>query len=245
MVLLHGFPENGTLWRFVWDKLASTHMLIIPDFPGGGQSILEDEAGIDDMARCVKSILDAEGIEKAVIAGHSMGGYVTFSFADQFPEYVAGISLVHSTPDEDDEEKKKMRKKVIELVRRGAKDAFLRLMVSGLFAEEFKQNKRSAVEEQIRCAMEMSNDGIINFYTAMMNRQDRSNIIENSSFPIQWIIGAHDSVIDPKKLLQFCYKSYINFVSVYEDCGHMSMIEDPDRLGGDMMEFANYCYERK
>ena len=133
LILLHGFPESGSLWRNVRDELSASYMLIIPDFPGSGNSILEKETSISQMADCVKNIMDKEGIDKAVIAGHSMGGYVAFAFATSYPENVAGLSLVHSTPEADDDEKKQTRLKIIEIIRKGGKTAFISQMVPNLF----------------------------------------------------------------------------------------------------------------
>ncbi|MCW3124103.1 MAG: alpha/beta hydrolase, partial [Flavipsychrobacter sp.] len=60
--------------------------------------------------------------------------------------------------------------------------------------------------------------------------------------PIQWICGLDDNVIPCKKILNKCYKAAINFVSFYTDCGHMSMLEAPERLNAALGAFASYCY---
>jgi len=142
VVLLHGFPESGTLWQNIWHELAASYTVIIPDFPGSGKSVLEKETSIAEMAECVNDIMNNEGIDSAVIAGHSMGGYVAFAFADMYPGKVKGLTLVHSTPEADDDEKIKTRLKSIELIRKGAKNTFITHMVPNLFSENFKISKR-------------------------------------------------------------------------------------------------------
>ena len=112
VVLLHGFPESGSLWQNIWDGLASSYTVIIPDLPGSGNSVLEKNTSLVEMAEGVKAILDKEGISRVVFAGHSMGGYVAFAFAGLYPEMIAGLSLVHSTPVADDEEKNKNKVKI-------------------------------------------------------------------------------------------------------------------------------------
>ncbi len=242
IVLLHGLPESGTLWQNIWHELCASFTLIIPDFPGSGNSILERQTSIADMAACVKTILDNEEIEKALIVGHSMGGYVAFAFAGLYPGCVAGLSLVHSTPVADDEEKKKTRLKAIELIRNGAKNAFISQMVPNLFSADFKQSNPLAVKQQVDEALKMEHNGLINFYEAMIERADHTFVLEKATYPVQWIIGADDNVIYYKKILEQCNKSNINFVSFYRNCGHMSMIEAPGNLAYDLKEFADYCY---
>ena len=56
IVLLHGLPESGTLWQNIWHELCASFTLIIPDFPGSGNSILERQTSIADMAACVKQL---------------------------------------------------------------------------------------------------------------------------------------------------------------------------------------------
>jgi len=245
LFLLHGFPESSALWRKVWDEISVSFTLFIPDFPGSGNSVLERETSIADMADCVKAIMDHEAIDKAVIAGHSMGGYVGFAFADKYPERVMGLSLVHSTPLADDEEKKTVRRKAIEVIRKGGKKAFICQMIPNLFSTDFKQSDPLAVKNQVDMGLEMNDNGIINFYEAMIARQDTTNVLENAIFPVQWIIGIDDNVIYYKRILEQCCKSGTNFVSFYNKCGHMSMIERPEKLASDLSAFVNYCYKLK
>jgi len=242
MVLLHGFPESGLLWRYVWDALSESFTLIIPDFPGSGNSPLINSVSLNEMAGQIKSILDAEEVNKAVIAGHSMGGYVALAFADQFPEHVAGLSLVHSTPAADDDEKKVNRTKAIEIVNRGGRDTFLKQMIPNLFAEDFKREAPLMVKEQLDNALNMPAESITNFYTAMMQRPERIDVLHEPPFAVQWIIGTDDTLIPWGKVVQFLHRADINFISVYEGCGHMAMIEAPDKLASDLKIFTRYCY---
>ncbi len=243
LVLLHGFPESGTLWRNVWDSLSASFTLIVPDFPGSGNSVLERETTMEEIAACVKAILDAENTDKAVIAGHSMGGYAAFAFAAAYPDRVAGLSLVHSTPDADSEEKKNTRLKVIELILKGGKSAFINQMVPDLFSAGYKRSNPLPVKNQVDEAMLMRDASLINFYRAMIGRKDTTAVLESARFPVQWMLGMEDTVISYKKILEKCHKSGINFVSFYNNCGHMSMFEKPEQLVTDLRYFANYSYD--
>lgn len=108
IVLLHGFPENGNLWRDIWPALAKHNTVIIPDLPGSGESTFANEdLSIEHLAESVKLILDKEGIDEIVLAGHSMGGYIALAFAEKYPVMLRGLSLIHSTAAPDSDEKKK------------------------------------------------------------------------------------------------------------------------------------------
>jgi pimeloyl-ACP methyl ester carboxylesterase len=240
VILLHGFPASGLLWHNIVDGLAESFTVIVPDLPGSGNSVLEKETGIGDMAGIVKSVMDMEGMEKAVIAGHSMGGYVAFEFARLYPDRVAGLSLVHSTPLADDEEKVKTRLKSIDLIQKGGKTAFISQMVPNLFSDAFKLSNPLIIKSRIEDSLTMNENAMINFYKAMINRRDNSSILANTIFPVQWICGMDDTVIPYKKIMDKYHQSDINFVSFYNNCGHMSMLEAPEQLASDLMEFANF-----
>ena len=243
LVLIHGFPSDGGIWSGIWDELSANFTLILPDLPGSGGSPLKEKKGLTEMAGSIHSVLTHEGISKAVIAGHSMGGYVASAFSALYPDMVAGISFIHSTPVSDDAEKKKMRQKSIELINNGGKEIFIRQMIPNLFSANFKQLHPEVVQQQIDKSLGMPEESLINFYDAMINRADHTETIKKAGFPVQWILGLEDNIIFYKKILELCYKSEINFVTFKNNCGHMSMLESPGSLVTDLKEFVIYCFE--
>ena len=112
LVLIHGFPNDSSAWDSIVPELARHYQVILPDLPGAGKSPIPDtELTMEYMAASIKEVLDKENISKAVLAGHSMGGYTAMQFAASYPEMIRGISLVHSLASADTEEKKENRKK--------------------------------------------------------------------------------------------------------------------------------------
>jgi pimeloyl-ACP methyl ester carboxylesterase len=241
MVLIHGFPEDGGLWDRITDALSRSFTVLIPDLPGSGGSVLEQETSIVQMASVIKEILDQEQILAAVLAGHSMGGYVALAFARLYPDCVSGISLVHSMPVADDEEKKKMRLKSTQLIRNGGREVFLNQMVPNLFSTAFKQNNPEIVSDSIAKALKTNAGSLINYYDAMRLREDSRDVVQSAAFPFQWIMGLHDNVMDYKKILIEVHRSAINFVTFYHDSGHMSMVEQLGDLAADLNVFGKYC----
>ena len=241
VVLIHGFPFSGAIWKTIVENLANEFTVIIPDLPGSGLSPLEQEKDIPQMAMGIKAILDFEKIDKAILVGHSMGGYIAFSFANQYPASVIALSIVHSTPIADDEEKIKNRKKIIDLIKNGGKSIFIKQMIPNLFAQDFKQTNSSLVEEITETALGNKEAALINYYNAMISRKDYSEELMKFDFPMQWIMGMEDNILNYTKNLEKCIKSNINFVHCYANCGHMSMIEKPEFLIPDLLKFFRYC----
>lgn len=245
VVLLHGFPEDGSLWDNIYPVLAANFRVIIPDIPGSGQSSLsQEDTTIEALAEAVHSILDREQISSVVLVGHSMGGYVALAFAEKYPEYVQGLSLVHSSAAADMEDKKEVRRKAIALIRKGGREPFIKSMIPNLFAPDFQENHPEAIQRQIERGMKLSADSIISFYNAMIKRPDRTNLLKESSFPVQFVIGRQDSVMPLAAALEQSRLAVVNYVSLYNNCGHMSMLEQPELLSSDLKDFITYCHNR-
>lgn len=116
VMLLHGFAEDSTIWRFQVEKLKERFFVIVPDLPGSGTSdMLEGDKTIEDYASVIKAIIDAElnnkkdnrGRSVCTLIGHSMGGYITLAFAEKYSALLDGFGLFHSSAYADDESKKK------------------------------------------------------------------------------------------------------------------------------------------
>lgn len=244
IILLHGFPESGSLWRYVWPQLSENFTVIVPDLPGSGDASFNgDSLSIEQLAESVKQVVDNEGISEMIMVGHSMGGYVALAFADLYGNSLKGLSLVHSTAAADNDEKKEARRKSIALIEKGGKDAFIRQMVPALFSKAFKEGKPDVLEQEIERGLQLDGKSMVAFYNAMINRPARITTLEKASYPIQWIFGEEDTIVPPEKVMQQSTLADVNFVSVYSGCAHMSMLEDPERLADDLNDFGGYCFK--
>lgn len=243
IVLLHGFPLDGSLWDKVVPPLAKDYMLIVPDMPGSGDSTFAgEELSIEEMAEAAKLILDEEHIQSAIVTGHSMGGYVALAFAELYPRQLKGLGLIHSFAKADTEEKKEQRRKSIELFKKGGKEAFIRQMIPALFSPASKDRCSEDIKVLTESALLTDNKSLIAFYNAMINRPDRSATLRNSEGPVLWVIGADDTIASPENLMQQTSLANVNFVYTCNGCGHMSMIESPSELVSYISSFAVYCY---
>jgi len=95
VVAIHGITSTSRAWLAVAEALGDRAALIAPDLRGRGASApVGPPFGIDVHARDVRSLLDHLGLERPVIAGHSLGAYVACRFAVLHPERVASLVLV-------------------------------------------------------------------------------------------------------------------------------------------------------
>ena len=116
-VLLHGYLESMLVWDDFVPYLYKQVRVITLDLPGHGISVVKGPVHtMEYLADVVKDTLDALGIARCTLVGHSMGGYVALAFCEKYPERLDGVVLLSSTPDADTDEKKENRLREIKLV---------------------------------------------------------------------------------------------------------------------------------
>jgi pimeloyl-ACP methyl ester carboxylesterase len=97
LLLLHGFTDSSRVWTILAPYLAD-HRVLIPDQRGhGGSSAPRCCYAMSDFTEDARLFLDAMGVERAAVVGHSMGSLVAQSLAADHPERVTRIVLVGST----------------------------------------------------------------------------------------------------------------------------------------------------
>jgi pimeloyl-ACP methyl ester carboxylesterase len=184
---------------------------------------------MEELAGSVKAMLDAEGIKKCIMVGHSMGGYVTLAFAELYPGMLKAFGLFHSTSYADSEEKKAARRKGIEFIRKNGSAAFIRQSIPNLFSERSRKEHPEWVSTLIARYAGIHPDSLIRCYEAMIHRPDRSHVLQQFPGPVLFIIGEQDSAVPLTASLQQCHLPSISYVHILGNAAHMGMMEDSTR----------------
>ena len=244
IVLLHGYLESGEIWNSFVKQFPKGFRFIVPDLPGHGKSGCWGKMhGMDDLAAAVHAILQEEGLGKIMLAGHSMGGYVSMAFAALFPEKLLAYALVHSTPFADTQEKRKIRDREISLVMCGRKRQIIQLNIPKAFSmDKLKQMSREvALAKQI--ALKTPDKGIIAMLNGMKERPDRSETLKNPSLPLLLIGGMKDNYIAPEIFDKLVKLAPHATVVRLEESGHMGFMEEPERVSRAIMAMLQITSE--
>jgi pimeloyl-ACP methyl ester carboxylesterase len=245
--LLHGVPFDGNLWSSQFNAFPE-NKLIIPDLPGSGRSEMIDDMSMEGMAECVKDIIVHETASlffksgephSVIVIGHSMGGYITLALAEKHPELLNGFGLFHSTVYADSDERKEGRKKTIELIKERGTIEFVKNSLPNLFSAASKEKNPKLIDEQISIASKFSQDALIAYQTAMMERKDRREVLKNSSVPVLFVLGKHDNTVPLKDGLEQSSLANNSLVHVLEDSGHLGMKEEPKKSNEILLEYLS------
>ncbi len=97
LILVHGFGGDLNNWLFNHEALAAGRTVYALDLPGHGESAKEVGNGsLETLASTVLGLMDAQGVEVAHLAGHSMGGAVCLKVAEMAPQRVESLVLICS-----------------------------------------------------------------------------------------------------------------------------------------------------
>ncbi len=235
IVLLHGFLENKKMWKDYDALFSEKNRVITIDLLGHGDS---DSLGyvheMEENANVVNEVLKHLKIEKAIIVGHSMGGYVGLAFAELYPQKIQKLVLLNSTSKEDSADKKLNRTRAIKAVKQNY-TSFVSLAIANLFSENNRTRLAKEIEKVKAEALKTPLQGIIASLEGMKVRKDREWLLKEDRFPVLLILGKKDPVLNYEENLSQIEGTTAELVS-FED-GHMSHIENKEALQTVLLDF--------
>lgn len=239
VVFIHGFGEDGDVWKGQTEFLKNKFQLIVSDLPGSGKSELIDDMSIEGMAEVIKAILENENISTCTVIGHSMGGYITLAFAEKYPGSLNAFGLFHSTSFPDTEEKKANRRKSIEFIKQNGAFEFLKTTSPNLFSPVSANKMRKEINEFINSLDSLTSTALIAYYEAMINRPDRRMVLEKTYVPVLFIMGQNDNIIPIDDALKQSHLPEKSFIHILSSSGHMGMMEETAESNQALEEFLN------
>jgi pimeloyl-ACP methyl ester carboxylesterase len=240
IIFIHGFGEDGEVWKNQIESLKTDFRLIVPDLPGSGRSTMDKKQWtIDRFAEIIKSLLDHESISSCTMIGHSMGGYIVLAFAEKYPQLLNGFGLLHSTSHPDSEEKKATRQKGIEFIKNHGGFEFLKTAVPNLFSPKTKDERPGLVDEFLNSLRNFSGDALVSYYEAMMQRPDRTAVLKNINVAVLLIAGEFDNTVPLKDSLELAHLPGKLYFHVLKKSGHMGMLEEAEKTNRLLRNYLN------
>ena len=237
LVLLHGFCEDGNIWKSFAEPLALTVPVFSPDLPGFGSAVPMHHTTIESMAEYVNDYFESSQITNAILIGHSMGGYVALAFAEKYPEKLSGVGLFHSQPFADSESKKNDRSRAADFVRKNGSAEYVAQLFPALFTDEFKLKNSDVLQSLIEKYSSLSPDGICEALDAMRLRTNRESVLRNLNIPFFCLLGKQDKLFNFRDIISAVNQAKISDLHLIDSCAHMGMLEQPENCRTALVEF--------
>jgi 3-oxoadipate enol-lactonase len=235
VVLMHGFANDRTLWR-LQAPLASRYRIIAPDLRGFGSAPPTDgqPVSMDAYGDDIVKLLDQLGIERAVIGGISLGGYVTMSIALRHPGRVLATVMANTRAIGDNPTQRANRDAMAaDVAKRGA------IAVVDAFGEKpLRPDCPPAIKAEIRSMnLRQPAAGLISATLGMRDRPDRTAALGSLRVPTLVIHGTADVFIPPAdgEAIQRAVDES-TFVNI-PGAGHLSNIDSADAFNAALDPF--------
>ncbi len=224
LVLLHAFPLDRTMWDRECRALAdAASPVIAPSFPGFGKSELpKRQPSLDDYADAVIAVMDAGNVQRAAIAGCSMGGYVAFALWRRHRARVAGLALIDTKAEADTREAAQNRMRLAETIREHGVEALLKTPPKWL---RDGSPKWPAVKELIRA---QHKEAVAQASVAMAGRPDSTSDLATIDVPTAILVGEADALTPLAASRAMNEAIPHSSLSVIPDAGHLSNLDAPE-----------------
>lgn len=239
LVLLHGFPLDHRMWLDVTDLLAGDRTVLAPDLPGFGgsptgpdvaEAVGADRAvpSVDVMADGVAATLRGTGVERAVVAGLSMGGYVAMAMVERHPDFVAGVGLIDTTSTADDDAARARRLEIAETVLAEQRVEAVLGMRTSLLGATNRVARPDLVERLEGWIRDQGPDAVAWAQRAMASRPDRTEVLARYAGPSVVVVGEEDDLA-PVAAAQHMVDVLVDTaLVVVPRSGHMTTNESPE-----------------
>lgn len=237
VVFLHGFPHNRTLWAPQLAGLASPCRVIALDLRGFGDSTVAPPWSMDRYADDVAAALAALGLQSAVIAGLSMGGYVALALWRRHPELVRALVLADTRAGADDEAGRANRRTMIALAHEKGAGAIADRMIAGMVGKTTREKNPDLVEAMHRMMAIAPAVGVAGSLAAMMERPDSTATLATISVPTLVVVGEEDALTPVKEARVLHAGIAASRLEIIAGAGHVSNVERPAAFNHVVSEF--------
>jgi 3-oxoadipate enol-lactonase len=239
LILLHGFPLDGRMWNAQLEGLSSKYRVIVPDQRGFGQSPPAGAFTMDSLADDVYALSRELRAERFILAGLSMGGYVSLAYVRKYTQSLRGLILLDTKAEADTPDGREGRNKMIATVREKGSAAIGDAMEPKLLAPETIKNK-PAIVKALR-AMTDNNPPITieHALAAMRDRSDLASLLPSIALPTLIAVGEGDTITPPAVAESMQRAIPGAQLAVIKGAGHMTPIEQPEQVTQAMRRFLD------
>jgi 3-oxoadipate enol-lactonase len=237
VIFLHGFPHHRGLWAPQLASLSSQARCIALDLRGFGESTVAPPYSMDQYADDVAAFMDNLRIDRAVICGLSMGGYVAFSMWRRHRSRIHALVLADTKASADTEEGREKRRAMAQMARERGTTAVADATITGMVGKHTRETSPLIVDQVYRILAKAPVAGVVGALEALRERED-STLTLNTIDVLTLIIVGEDDVLTPVADSEAMHRAiYGSRLQVLAHAGHVSNLERPAAFNHVLSEF--------
>jgi pimeloyl-ACP methyl ester carboxylesterase len=239
LVLLHAFPLDGRMWAPQVEALAGTYQVIVPDLRGFGAARDQavEEAGMDLLADDLLRLLDDRGLDRVVLGGLSLGGYVALAFLRRHADRVSGLVLLDTKASADGDQARADRLKMAERVLAEGNDFVPEVMLPKLLGQTSREHRPEVVEKVTALIREQTPRAIAGAQRGMAARAATTDVLATIKVPTLVVTGEEDVVTGPEIGRDLAAGIPGARFLLVEEAGHLVNLEQPEIVNEALLDF--------
>ena len=232
LVLVHGFPLSAAMWAPLRPFLEPQSWVVTPDLPGfGGTPPLPGPASMEALAGWVTGLVDDLAIDRFVLGGHSMGGYVALALAARQPDRLAGLVLMDTRATADTPDAAARRRAAAGDIGLHGGAPFREGFLPNLVGENTRRTRPEVLAQMQALAEMVSDEVLMACLEGMRERPDRSGLLAHLDLPALVLVGEEDSVTSPAEAAAMARALPQAELVVIPGAGHTPPLEQPEATG--------------
>lgn len=245
VIFLHGFSFDKRIFHPVIKKLEAKHTVYNINLPGVMESSLISDYSMKNQADIIADFIVKNDLNKPVLIGHSMGGYIGLELLENHGDLISGLCLFHSHPFPDTDAKIEDRKKTLEFIGKYGTALYMKQTVPNLFAQLYAQTNVFQIDSLIQVASRIPQQVVEGHIEAMITRKDRCETLKNAQIPIMVVAGRQDIAVTEEQWKATALMPKLSKLTAIDNCVHMGMLEHVSLSANELAEFINTCNSLK
>jgi 3-oxoadipate enol-lactonase len=229
LVLLHAYPLDSRMWRHQVEYFSPRRQVLALDLRGygGSQDYGSDPFTIAHYAADVLETLDAAGIEKAVFAGCSMGGYTIFELWRRAPQRFSAMILADTRAEADDEAGREKRRQQINIIQQRGTSFLPGFVEDNQLSPHTRDDHRELVAEVRSWAEQAAPGALTRTIQMLADRPDNTATLPTITVPTLVLVGEDDKVTPVSMARTIAGGIPGAKMQTIARAGHLSPLENP------------------
>jgi len=243
IIFIHGFPFNKSMWDKQMEALKHGYRVIAYDVRGhGGSDTGTEDFSIELFATDLLNLMDTLKIDKAMLCGLSMGGYIALNAVENYPDRFDALILSDTTCLADTSEAKEKRIKTIENIRKNGVEKFADESIKNLFARESFSTKKKEIAAVREMIVHTDEESLCKTLRAFYERKETCSKLSDIYVPVLIMVGEEDKITPLAAAQLMNEKIKESLLSIIRHAGHLSNIENPVEFNNQLEEFVSTVY---
>jgi len=245
IIFVHAFPMCNRMWDKQVEALQDKYRVVVYDLRGFGYSEYGDghftiESHVSDLI----SIVDSLKLEKPVVCGLSMGGYITLRALELYQSKFKGAIVADSKAEGDNNPTRHARSEQMKMVKNGQREQFTENFIKAALSEANYTEKTELVSFLKEMISWQKNEAITGALLTLAARTDTTEGLDKFDLRMLIVAGKDDKLTPPEFSKIIYGKTRNSDIKLISNAGHLPNMENPEEFNAAIIEFMK-GYEKK